>query len=321
MIKNVFYLSNYFDQALKIRKEAAEITAVKPSFNLQNVDDGVQNIILIMGESARKQNFSLYGYPKNTTPFEDNERENMLVFENAVSPAGITNLSIPLVLSTINPSEFQTQFNKISDNTINLANNIGYKTSWISMQGAARGITSIADMSNYKKWLNGYDETSITYLKEYLDRKSKNLVIIHLNGSHPNPCDRIPPDERSSELNCYDQSIKYTDKLLGEVFKYSKNNNTVVIYFSDHGVKIKGDKFLHTDSKESTEVPFYIWYSNAVAEKYRVTGSIKEVTQTTKIFPLISIFMGLKGQVNYKDEKLEYLKLDLTVVPYSELKE
>lgn len=321
MIKNVFYLSNYIDQSLQIRKEAEEMSAVHPSFDVQKVDEGVQNIVLIIGESARKQNFSLYGYHKKTTPYEDAEKKNMLLFENAVSPAGITNLSVPLVLSTVEPEEFQTHFNKISDNIINLSNHVGYKTSWISMQGAARGITSIANMSNYKKWLNGYDEASISHFKEILDTKTKNLVVIHLNGSHPNPCDRIPPEEKSNDLNCYDQSIKYTDKLLGELFKFSKKNNTVVIYFSDHGVKIKENKFLHTDSKESTQVPFYIWYSDDIAEKYRRTGFVNPTTQTTLIFPLILKFMGLKEPENYKNEKLNYLKLDLNVIPYSDLKE
>lgn len=321
MIKNVFYLSNYIDQSLQIRKESEEISAVQPSFDVQKIDEGVQNIILIIGESARKQNFSLYGYHKKTTPYEDAEKKNMLLFENAVSPAGITNLSVPLVLSTVEPSEFQAHFNKISDNIINLSNHVGYKTSWISMQGAARGITSIANMSTYKKWLNGYDEVSISHLKEILNPKTKNLVVIHLNGSHPNPCDRIPPEEKSDELNCYDQSIQYTDKLLGQVFKFSKNNNTVVIYFSDHGVKIKGNKFLHTDSKESTQVPFFIWYSDDIADRYREIGTVNQVTQTTKIFPLLSRFMGLKEPEKYKDERLKYLKLDLSVIPYSELKE
>ena len=321
MIKNVFYLSNYFDQALKIRKEAAHLKSMPPSFDSQKIDEGIRNIVLIIGESARKQNFSLYGYDKDTTPYEYAEQKNMLIFQNAVSPAGITNLSVPLVLSSIQPGEFQTNFSKISDNIINLSNHVGYKSSWISMQGAARGITSIANMSNHKKWLNGYDKNAISYFKENLNAKRKNLVVIHLNGSHPNPCDKIPPQERYLNFNCYDQSIKYTDKLLGELFEFSKSNNTVIIYFSDHGVKIKGDKFLHTDSKESTQVPFFIWYSDDVAEKYRTTGVVKQITQTTKIFPLVYKFLGLKEPKIYKDQKLEYLKLDLNVIPYSELNE
>lgn len=319
MIKNVFYLSNTIEEALYVRKEALEMSEINPNFNLKKIDTGVQNIILVIGESARKQNFSLYGYDKNTTPYEDQEKNNMLIYENAVSPAGITNLSVPLTLSTIKPSEFKNNFKKIAYNIINLSNHTNYKTSWISMQGAARGITSIANKSNYKTWLTGYDAVAISHFKNVIDQKANNFVVIHLNGSHPNPCDRIPKTDNKNDLNCYDQSIKYTDKLLGDLFKFSKDKNTAIIYFSDHGLKFQGDKFLHTDSKESTQVPFFIWYSDNVAEKYRKTGIIKDKTQTTLIFPTIMKLMGLKEPENYKDKKLEYLKLDLSVIPYDDL--
>jgi glucan phosphoethanolaminetransferase (alkaline phosphatase superfamily) len=321
MIKNVFYLSNYLNETMQIRSEAAEMSKIKPNFKLEKIDKGVPNIVLIIGESARKQNFSLYGYSQTTTPFEDKERDNMLVFNNAISPAGITNLSVPLVLSTMEPKDFKKDFKKIAYNIINLSNQAGYNTSWISMQGTARGITSIANSSNYKKWLNGYDEESVKKFTEMFAKKTKtnNFVVIHLNGSHPNPCDRIPPSEAKNNLTCYDQSIRYTDKLLGELFQFSRNRNTVIIYISDHGVKMLDNKFLHVDSKESTQVPFFVWYSNDVDAKYRDIGTIEEETQTTLVFPMIMKFMGLKTPKNYKNKKLEYLKLDLTVIPYEKV--
>ena len=321
MIKNVFYLSNYVNETMQIRNEAAEMSKIKPNFQLEKIGKGVPKIVLVIGESARKQNFSLYGYPKTTTPFEDKERNNMLVFNNAISPACITNLSVPLVLSTIEPKNFKTDFKKIAYNIINLSNQAGYNTSWISMQGTARGITSIANSSKYKKWLNGFDEDAVNKYKEMFanNTKQNNFVVIHLNGSHPNPCDRIPSSEVKNDLSCYDQSIRYTDKLLGELFQFSRNRNTVIIYISDHGVKMLNNKLLHLDSRESTQVPFFVWYSNDVDVKYREIGTKQEETQTTIVFPMIMKLMGLKAPKNYKNKQFEYLKLDLTVIPYKKI--
>ncbi|MFA7447410.1 MAG: phosphoethanolamine transferase [Weeksellaceae bacterium] len=321
MIKNVFFLSNIAQASFYLNQESKNIKNVKTHYDIEKIGPGVQNIVVIIGESARRDKLSLYGYKYKTTPFAEREKDNMLIFKDAVSPAGITNLSVPLILSTIHPQEFRTHYKNIAFNSIDLANQVDFKTTWISMQGGAKGITSIANFSKNKKWLNGFDSISIPYVKENLRQDGKSFIVLHLNGSHPNPCDRVPETEKNESLDCYDNSIKYTDKLMGELFDYAKNTNTVIIYFSDHGVKISGDKLLHTDSKESTEVPFFIWYSDKVPEEYRKIGVVEEKTQITFTYPLIMRFMGLNEPEHYKNEKLEYLKLDLSTIPYHKLED
>ena len=93
---------------------------------------------------------SLYGYNKKTTPYTDEQAGNMMIFDHAISPAGITNLSVPLMLSSIHPDEFRYRYDKLSYNIINMANQSGYNSFWLSTQASARGITAIASMSKNK---------------------------------------------------------------------------------------------------------------------------------------------------------------------------
>ncbi len=319
MIKNVYYHLSDFTTAMKIQDDINNIKKNKPIFNVKKIQPGIENVILIIGESERKQNMSLYGYGKKTTPYTDQQAENMMVFNNAVSPAGITNLSVPLMLSSIHPDEYKDRFDKLSYNVINLANQIGYNSFWLSTQASARGITAIASLSDNKKWINGYDEVIVPELKNVIKTQEDKFIVLHIMGSHPNPCNRLPSGWNFEGLNCYDSSVKYTDYVLGSIFNILKKTNSVVIYVSDHGLKVHGDKLLHIDSKESTQVPFFIWFGNKVPSAYRITGRENLQTQTTYIYPLIMKYMGLEPPAHYKSEGNKYLNLEMKSMDYSKL--
>ncbi|MDV7696999.1 phosphoethanolamine transferase [Chryseobacterium soli] len=321
MIKSVYYHFSDFSTALRIQEDINLIKKNVPVFNIKKIQPGIENVILIIGESERKQNMSLYGYNKKTTPYTDLQANNMLIFDNAVSPAGITNLSVPLMLSSIDPDEFRYNYSKLSYNIINLANQSSYNTFWISTQASAKGITAIASMAKNKKWVNGYDEAIIPELKNVIRQKNDKFIVLHIMGSHPNPCNRLPSNWNSGDLDCYDSSIKYTDFVMKDVFSILKNTNSVVIYASDHGLKMKDNKLLHVDSKESTQVPFFVWYGDKVPEIYRTVGHNTKQTQTTYIYPLIMKYMGLEEPQHYKNEKNRYLNLNMVGSDYNKLEE
>ena len=156
-------------------------------------------------------------------------------------------------------------------------------------------------------------------LKKVIQNQGDKFVVLHIMGSHPNPCNRLPSNWNSEGMNCYDNSVKYTDYVLGEIFQMLKNTDSVVLYVSDHGLKIQADKLLHTDSKESTQVPFFIWFSDKVPSVYRITGRETLQTQTTYVYPLIMKYMGLEPPKNYKSKENKYLNLEMKSMDYSKL--
>ena len=106
MIKSVYYHYNDFEGGIKLQKEFSEIKKNKIKYNAKKINDGVNTIVLLVGESVMPQHMQLYGYKIKDTPNQINEINNMMLYKNAVSPAGITNLSVPLMLSNIKPEEF-----------------------------------------------------------------------------------------------------------------------------------------------------------------------------------------------------------------------
>ena len=60
------------------------------------------DVVLIIGESYNKYHSSLYGYYLNTTPAlcEQQQRGNLFVFTDAISPYNMTTLAVKNMLST-----------------------------------------------------------------------------------------------------------------------------------------------------------------------------------------------------------------------------
>ena len=323
MVKNVMYHFSDFVAAQVLREDIEKTINTKVNYNLITTgEQPIENIVVLIGESVRKQNMSLYGYQRETTPIEVAEINNMLLYQNAYSPAAITNMSVPIVLSNIDIDNYQKELKKLSDNIVNVANHSGYNTFWYSTQGGAHGITAIATFSKNKKFLNGYDEAVLPYLKEALkDTSPKKLIVLHINGSHPYACDKYPPKEAVWEGGideCYDNSIRYTDKLIGQIFELLKNKNSALVYFSDHGQIKENEIYKHGDYREAVQVPYFVWFSPSIKTDKK-GQKIEEPTSITTVYSKVLELMGTKNPKTV-DNTGKYLRLDLNTMKYDDLK-
>lgn len=324
MVKNIFYHAKDIFGANNLKKEIAKIKDTKINYQLISThQEPIQNIVILVGESVRKQNMSLYGYQiRETTPIANSEKHNMLLFQNAYAPAAITNLAVPIILSNVDINNYGREITKLSDNIINVANRLGYETHWYSTQGGAQGITAIASFAKNKKWINGFDNALIPYLKTALNSsQSKKLIILHINGSHPYACDKYPISEakwNGGIDECYDNSIRYTDKIIGEIFTELKEKNSVLLYTSDHGQIKNSGKYIHGDYREAIQVPYFIWYSEKINTNNR-GKTIEKETSTATNYETILKLMGVKN-LKTIDNSGKYLKLDLTSIKYEDLK-
>lgn len=322
-IKNIVYHSMDLKNAMSLKTQIDEIKNTKVDYHLEkNQEEPVENIVVLMGESVRKHNMSLYGYTRDTTPFANKEKSNMLLYKNAHSPASITNLAVPIVLSNIDINYYNREITGLSDNVLNVGKHIGYDTYWLSTQGGAHGITAIASFAETKKWLNGFDNVLIPELKAALKNPSKKkLIVLHINGSHPYCCDKYPKNETiwSGDIDeCYDNSIRYTDKVIGNILNELRGTSSVLIYLSDHGqVKIDG-KYIHGDYREASEIPYFIWYSDKV-NSLNKGKEIEELTSTTTLYSNILYLMGVKNPKTI-DNTGKFLQLDLKPILYKDLK-
>jgi glucan phosphoethanolaminetransferase (alkaline phosphatase superfamily) len=146
-----------FMQAIEDNAVVANIGNNIPDYKLTLSDTGIENYVLIIGESERTANMGIYGYQRDTTPELEKQKSQLLLFRNAVTPAPVTIMAVPLAMTADTVSKRDPH--KYSDNVINIANKAGYDTYWFSRQGKGGAhnnvITGIAMNTKQHQWVEG----------------------------------------------------------------------------------------------------------------------------------------------------------------------
>ena len=203
--------------------------------------------VMVVGETARAHNFSLYGYPRNTNPLLS-KTPGIKAFPNATTQSNTTHKSVPMLLSAASAEDFERLFHE--KGILAAFKEAGFHTVFISNQLPNHSfIDFLGEQADEHYFLkkedasqgNHYDEDLLKKLDEILPladasssahyhyRYRKLFVVLHSYGSHFNYQERYPlsfayfkPDSRSEAksenrrdlLNAYDNTIRYTDYIL-----------------------------------------------------------------------------------------------------------
>ena len=325
-----FFNLNYFALAAKEHQRLLSIANTVPYFQLSVRDTGIDTYVLIVGESVRVDNMSLYGYTRSTTPQVEAQRKQIKLFNQAISGAPYTALSVPLSLTA--DSVLSHDIHNYPDNIINMANQAGFQTFWLSSQSAFRqngtAVTSIAMRAMETVYVRGFDELLLPHLSQALQQNTqqKKLIVLHLNGSHEPACSAYPQSSavfqpQDDQDACYDNSIHYTDSLLGQVFELLKDRRASVMYFADHGLErdpTKKNVYFHGGreaSQQAYHVPMFIWYSPVLGDGVDRTTE-NNIFSTAYNNYLINAWMGVTKpeQPQTLEKVIAHYKVDSRVV-------
>ena len=225
-------------------------------------------VVLVIGESARKANFQLYGYQRDTNPLLSKQKD-LKVFQ-ANSCATYTTAGTKAILE---PKDCGDLYELLP----NYAFRTGVDVSWRTYNWGEPPIhideyltdSELADM--YPDADRNYDGLLFTGLRQRIESSPKNkvLIILHTSTSHgPQYAKKYPKDRL---VNAYDNSIRYTDYLLNgliDTLQTMKDWKRAMIFISDHGESLGENKiFMHglpmkLAPKEQYEIPFFVWTSD-----------------------------------------------------------
>ncbi len=283
-LKKIALVHLYFE----VKKEDEFIkkaSKTPPSWNILERKEQApnKNIVVVIGESVRKDCLHSYGFSVENTPFIDTS--NCIQFSNYVATASHT---VPSLLRTIALSNDLLSY-ELSNNIVTLSKAVGYETHWISNQGkigiynspiSIIGCYSDFYHFDYKKDTKPTaitDDEMLPLFYKVLEKKNsiKKMIVLHMYGSHPTACDRTAGAYtkfiQSKEISCYDETIRNLDSFLNDVYValQKTEEDFELVYFSDHGLKIQENKtFVHTeDVKEAYDIPLLIWNSKITAPK------------------------------------------------------
>jgi len=301
---------HYVHQAQRNKKEIRLPDAVLR-------DTGKSVVVLVIGESARKQNFSLYGYEKNTNPLLSGT-ENVHCFD-AVSCATYTTAGVKCMLE-------HAETNDLYEILPNYLHRNGVEVVWRTANWGEPPV-------HIEKYLRtedladdcqgegcAYDEILLAGLKEQILRseKDKILIILHTSTSHgPEYSKKYPPRfgvfapvcnsvelancSREELVNAYDNTIVYTDHILRRIIEDLKTldgHNSAMLFVSDHGESL-GEKNLYMHGvpigfapREQYEIPFIVWASDG-PKGLKPPGTLSQ----HHVFHSVLDFLGVDSEV------------------------
>jgi len=281
-------------------KQAEEIKL--PDGKITDHDKAV--VVLVIGESARKANFQLYGYKRNTNP-RLSKQEGLKVYQ-ATSCATYTTAGTKAILEPKNSDD-------LYELLPNYAFRMGVDVSWRTSNWGEPPIHIDEYLTNEElgTMFPGehiyYDGILLKGLRERIEssQKDKVLIMLHTSTSHgPNYADKYPkafevykPVARNVEegekdagmlVNAYDNTLLYTDFLLDSLISTLRSMQqewkSAMIFISDHGESLgENNIFMHgipmrLAPKVQYEIPFLVWTSPHFRD-YKPTSSQKDASE------------------------------------------
>ncbi|HCE0113257.1 TPA: MCR-3 family phosphoethanolamine--lipid A transferase [Escherichia coli] len=253
-------------------------------------------MFLVVGETARGKNFSMNGYEKDTNPFTS-KSGGVISFNDVRSCGTATAVSVPCMFSNMGRKEFDDNRARNSEGRLDVLQKTGISIFWKENDGGCKGVCDRVpnieiEPKDHPKFCDKntcYDEVVLQDLdSEIAQMKGDKLVGFHLIGSHgptyykryPDAHRQFTPDcPRSDIENCtdeeltntYDNTIRYTDFVIGEMIAklktYEDKYNTALLYVSDHGESL-GELGLYLHGTpyqfapdDQTRVPMQVWMS------------------------------------------------------------
>ena len=256
-------------------------------------------MVLVVGETARAESFSLNGYAKNTTP--ELSKQDILNFSQVISCGTATAVSVPCMFSGMPRTDYDEQLASHREGLLDIAKRAGYQVTWIDNNSGCKGACDRVEQYQIpedlkQKWCKDgecLDGILIDSLKQYLasipkDDKRPRLVVLHQMGSHGPAYYKRAPEEYqpfkptcdtnaiqgcspAELLNSYDNTIVYTDHVLSQMINTLKevsNYQTGLWYLSDHGESTgEHGMYLHGSPysiapSQQTHIPMIMWFSD-----------------------------------------------------------
>jgi lipid A ethanolaminephosphotransferase len=308
---------------------------------IKNPDDNRSKlVIMVVGEAARADHFSLNGYSRDTNPLLS--KDNVIDFTNMSSCGTSTAASVPCMFSMYDRSDYSYKKGIRTENVLDvLKHTKDVAILWRDNNSDSKGVALRVEHQDYKNPKNNTicidgecrDVGMLVGLDKFIEKnRGKDiLIILHQMGNHgpayfkryPKAFEKFKPTCKTNQLqectkqeivNAYDNAILYTDYFLDKVIhfleKYENNYDVAMIYMSDHGESLgEGGVYLHglpyfMAPEAQTHIGAMMWFgkhmSKEIDAKALRARREKAYSQDNLFSTLLGIF-NVKTKV-YKED-------------------
>lgn len=256
-------------------------------------------VILVVGETARADHFSLNGYARDTNPRL--RALDVFNFGDFHACGTSTAVSVPCMFSVDGSAGKAAG----QESLLDVVQRAGANVLWLDNNSDSKGVALRVPYQDYKSPevnticdIECRDVGMLVPLQEYIDSHPTGdiFIVLHQMGNHgpayykryPASFERFKPACQSNDLsqcareeivNAYDNALLYTDHFLAETIALLKRNDsrfeTALFYVSDHGESLgEGGTYLHglpktIAPKAQLHVPAVMWFGASFDELNR----------------------------------------------------
>lgn len=255
-------------------------------------------LVLVVGETARAQNWGLNGYHRQTTPALAGR--DVINFSEVQACGTSTEVSLPCMFSVFGRSNYDKHAIRDHESLLDVLARAGVSVQWRDNQSGCKGVCDGVGIERMDAAIdpgqcaNGrcMDDILLTGLASRIEATKGDLaVVLHQLGNHgPNYFERYPaqyetytPTCRTPELsrctgeqivNAYDNAITYTDAFLSralDIVQQQTSHEGAFLYVSDHGESLgEYGLYLHgapyaIAPQQQLHVPMVMWLSPELA--------------------------------------------------------
>jgi len=296
-------------------------------------------VILVVGEAARADHFSLNGYEKDTNPLLE-KRDDIINFSQFYSCGTSTAYSVPCMFSILKTDEYSHKKAIRVENIMDILHKEkSIAILWRDNNSSPKGVMKRIGYEDYKNCQNNTictdgeprDEGMLIGLDNFITQnKDKDiLIVLHQMGNHgpeyykryPKSFEKFKPVCKTNQLekctqeeikNGYDNAILYTDYFLNKTInflnQYSPSYQTALFYMADHGESLgENGIYLHgmpyfMAPEAQKHIGALMWFG----DNFKVDKNILKNKQNIKLSHdnLFSTLLGLfdiKTKVYEKD--------------------
>jgi len=324
------YISNTIRFKIEENRGPSDLTLLPAA---EILDDSPVLVVLVIGETARSKNFSLYGYERETNPLL--ARMDVAVLTGTQACSTYTTASLHCMLSHTGKTSgsdepLPSYLQRHGVNVIWRTNNWGEPPLDVGTYQKAGELKKTCFGEHCE-----FDDVLLNDLEKQINNASAQriLLTLHTKGSHgPSYASRYPekfnvfaPVCQSVELsecseqsliNAYDNTILYTDDFLSRAIQLLDGNSqipTVLIYISDHGESLgEYGLYLHGTPYAiapdvQKDIPFIVWMSDSFQSIKGISHSDLErrpENSHSQIFHSILGVLGIKSAVYRADQDM-----------------
>jgi len=322
---SILYTGKYIRQEIMAAQKHDFVT-LTDHVTRADADTHSELVIMVVGETARADHFSLNGYEHKTNPRLEMEKA-LISYRNVSSCGTLTAMSVPCMFSLEGREDFDRDSSYHIENALDLLQRANVNILWRDNNSSSKGVANRVAYEDFKTPevnhecdIECRDTGMLGGLQKYIDSHQGDiLIVLHSMGSHgpayynryPKEFELFKPACQTLELsqcsheeiiNAYDNTIVYTDYFLSNVIELLKRNSsqyeTSMIYVSDHGESLgESGLYLHgmpymIAPEEQTRVPVIVWASQSSDIDIEKSAGLKNVKNShdTVFNTLLTLF-------------------------------